>query len=157
RCRVLFVNSHDTMERVKRTAPERWMSKSILGGVGVSPEFLSAGRAAEAARRVREHADIPDDALVMLTVARRVPRKGIERRLEAVAALGTGLRSRCRYIIVGTGPSEGDLRRQVERLGLEGIVRFTGPVGSSELITFYDLADLYVQASRTVGGDVEGL
>lgn len=157
RCRVLFVNSHDTMERVKRTAPERWLSKSILGGVGVSPEFLSAGRDAEAERRVREQWDIPDDALVLLTVARLVPRKGIDRSLEAVAALGTGLRSRCRYIIVGTGPSEGDLRRQVERLGLEGIVRFTGPVGSSELITFYDLADLYVQASRTVGGDVEGL
>lgn len=68
------------------------------------------------------------DDVVIITVARLVPEKGIQNGILAVARL---LRDqpdlRLRYEIVGGGPLHGELKLLIGRLGLNEIVRLHGP------------------------------
>lgn len=66
-----------------------------------------------------------DDVLLVGTVANLKAHKGIDVLLDAVPLV---LRQvpRARFVIVGQGPLEEDLRRRSSALGLNGAVRFTG-------------------------------
>jgi len=66
-----------------------------------------------------------DDVLLVGTVANLKAHKGIGVLLDAVPLV---LREdpRARFVIVGQGPLEEDLRRRASALGLNGAVRFTG-------------------------------
>jgi len=62
---------------------------------------------------------------VIAAVGRLVEKKGFDDLLEAVALVVAGGRE-VRLELVGTGPCEADLREQVERLGLAGVVTMHG-------------------------------
>ena len=66
---------------------------------------------------------MPDGVVRCLAVARLVERNGVDDLIDAIALLERG---RYQLEIVGTGPHEAALRERVRRLGLEGVVRFTG-------------------------------
>jgi phosphatidylinositol alpha-1,6-mannosyltransferase len=91
----------------------------------------------------------------LLTVARLVPHKGVDRALEVVARLrGEGLD--IGYAVVGTGPDEPRLRRLAEQHGLGNAVRLLGSVPDEDLPAVYNLATLYLGLSREEGIEVEG-
>lgn len=93
---------------------------------------------------------------VLLSVGRLVPRKGIDKTLEALPAL---LRRHAdlHYIIVGSGPYRSRLEEMVSELGLTGRVTFTGPVDAGALTAHYALCDLFVLPNREMpDGDTEG-
>jgi PEP-CTERM/exosortase A-associated glycosyltransferase len=69
--------------------------------------------------------------------------EGLSLAIEAVKRLGDRLPS-VRLLLVGGGPQEENLRRQVERLGLEEQVIFTGRVPHAEVPRYYDLIDVLV-------------
>lgn len=74
-----------------------------------------------------------DRPLSIIAVGRLIEKKGFADLIEACAILaGYGLAFRCQ--IIGTGPLDGDLRAQIERLGLQGHVQLTGPLPRSEVI-----------------------
>ena len=54
-----------------------------------------------------------------------------------------------RFLIVGTGPSEDDLKKQAKKLNIEDKVIFTGKVQWSDVPKYYTLADVFVNASVT--------
>ena len=54
-------------------------------------------------------------------------------------------------IIVGSGPEELDLKKQVENLNLSNEVIFTGQKKYLELKEYYKSADIYIQASGYEG------
>ncbi len=93
---------------------------------------------------------------VLLSVGRLVPRKGIDRTLEAMPKL---LRRHAdlHYLIVGDGPYRERLQQMVAELGLASHVTFTGPIGDEELRAHYALCDLFVLPNREMpDGDTEG-
>ncbi len=91
----------------------------------------------------------------LLTVARLMPHKGIDRGLEALADLRhDGLD--VGYIVAGDGPARADLIRQAERLGVTEFVRWCGFVAEEDLPALYGLADVYLGLSREDGAEVEG-
>jgi len=95
--------------------------------------------------------------IVLLTVARLVPRKGHDVVLEALRLV----RHACpaaHYLVVGDGPARADLERAAERLGLSDAVTFAGFVQDDELPACYAAADVFVMVSRErpAKGDVEG-
>jgi glycosyltransferase involved in cell wall biosynthesis len=78
-----------------------------------------------------------------LAVARLVERNGVDDLLDAIALLEPG---RYQLEIVGTGPYEAALRERVRRLGLEGVVRFTGWLEPGEVARRCREADLFTLA-----------
>ncbi|MGI9666288.1 MAG: glycosyltransferase family 4 protein [Acidimicrobiia bacterium] len=86
-------------------------------------------------------------------VSRFVPRKGQQRLLDAVAELDRDVE----VLLVGKGRTEGALRRQADKLGLD--VRFEVDVPWSSLPGLYQEMDVFCMptSSRWGGLEVEGL
>jgi phosphatidylinositol alpha-1,6-mannosyltransferase len=62
------------------------------------------------------------------------------------------------YLVAGQGPEEPRLRVLARSLGMQDRVIFVGYVPGDKLVDHYNLADVYIMASREIGkeGDVEG-
>jgi glycosyltransferase involved in cell wall biosynthesis len=79
--------------------------------------------------------------LVVGTVARLVPDKGIECFLRMAASIRAA-RSDVRFLIVGDGPLRGDLERMADALGIRLSVVFTGL--RTDVPDLMDAMDLFV-------------
>ncbi len=95
-----------------------------------------------------ENVNWPADGARIATVGRLHPQKGQAVLLDALAELNRRGR-RVQLAIVGQGPQEAALRAQVERLGLQDRVVFTGFL--SNPAAYYHQADLFVIPSLTEG------
>jgi len=92
---------------------------------------------------------------VLLTIARLVPRKGIDDVLGALADVRRSVPD-VAYVIAGSGPDRTRLESIVHRNGLESSVRFVGAIADDELPLWYSLGDVFVMPSRSEPPDVEG-
>lgn len=90
---------------------------------------------------------MPKDARIVLTVARLDPIKGHDTVLRAIARMAPDERAGLRYVIVGRGWMEGNLRSLANELGIAEHVHFAGFVADSDLPLWYRAADLFVLAS----------
>lgn len=124
-------------------------------------DFLTRSYGAAAARvtRVYNGLDLagfpfqtPADRLPrIVAVGRLVEKKGFGDLIDAVALLAEqGRPVTCQ--IIGGGELEGDLRAQVERLGMQGRVEFLGPQPQSEVIAAVQGAAV-LAAPCVVGND----
>lgn len=93
---------------------------------------------------------------VLLTVTRLVPRKGVDKVLEAMPAV-TRLFPGARYLIVGDGPQRSALEAIAGKLGIAEQVTFKGAVPHDETVNFYNCADLVLLPNREEKGDADGL
>lgn len=93
---------------------------------------------------------------VLLTVTRLVPRKGVDKVLEAMPAVAR-LFPRARYLIVGDGPQRSELEAVAGKLGVADRVTFVGAVSHDETANFYHCADLVLLPNRDEEGDADGL
>ena len=107
----------------------------------------SGGRAA-----ARREAGIAEDALVVLSVSRLVPRKGMDVLVRAVAALAGEFPD---LSLVGAG--DGRDRRRLESMAgsLGAPVRFLGRVPDDRLAGLYGAADVFAMACRNRWGGLE--
>jgi phosphatidylinositol alpha-1,6-mannosyltransferase len=71
-------------------------------------------------------------------------------------ALLDGKEADVRYAVAGEGDGRRDLEQLADNLGLSGRVRFLGGVPDADLPALYNLADVYVGASRRTPLSVEG-
>lgn len=93
---------------------------------------------------------------ILLTVGRLVPRKGIDKTLEAMQSVIKQVPD-VHYLIVGIGPYQAKLAQLVEQYGLTDYVSFTGKINQDELVLHYQLCDVFIMANRTMpDGDTEG-
>ncbi|MDQ2841506.1 MAG: glycosyltransferase family 4 protein [Acidobacteriota bacterium] len=95
--------------------------------------------------------------LVLLTVARLIPRKGHRRVMAAVATLAKKVPNIC-YLIAGTGPEEESLRAYARELGVAHLVQFAGYVPEEELLDYYRACDVMAMPNSedVATGDIEG-
>ena len=91
----------------------------------------------------------------MLTVGRLVEHKGQDQALRALALLRDE-EPRLRYAIAGSGLYDEKLRALAAELGVEDRVSFLGHVDDEDLPALYNVAELYVGASRVAVDHVEG-
>ena len=98
------------------------------------------------------------DAPVVVCVSRLVARKGQD-VLVAGWPQVLARHPSARLLLVGSGPAEGSLRREISARGLQDSVVLTGGVPSDELPTHYAAGDVFAMPCRTRRGglDVEGL
>lgn len=93
----------------------------------------------------------------LLTVCRLVPRKGVDRVIEALPQV-LAHEPDTRYDIVGSGPDEPRLRTLADRVGVANRVSFLGRVSDQALGEAYRRCVLFVLPSRrTPDGELEGL
>jgi phosphatidylinositol alpha-1,6-mannosyltransferase len=91
-----------------------------------------------------------NEAVRLVCSGRLIERKGQQHLIPAVAELKErGLD--VELLIVGTGDNELTLRRQVEELGLEDTVRFTGFVEWEKMPQVYQTSDIFVLPSYNEG------
>lgn len=97
--------------------------------------------------RLRADLGIPADALVLVSPGRFVPRKGFDVLIRALAGIPESVGGRPVVpVLVGDGPSAGDLRALADTVGVADRIRWTGWVDGAG--PYYDLADLVVFPPR---------
>ncbi|MBY3552867.1 glycosyltransferase family 4 protein [Modestobacter lapidis] len=100
-------------------------------------EVIPVGIDPEAFRPPEERAG-REPASIVVTTSADVPLKGLVHLLEAVAKLRT--ERDVRLTVVGTARPGGPAATALDRLGLAGTVRFTGPVPQAELVALLQTA-----------------
>jgi len=89
----------------------------------------------------------------LLTVARLIPRKGIDTVIRALP----GLAADVAYRVVGSGPDDARLRTLAQTTGVADRVHFLGRLDESALADEYRRCTVFVlPARRTLDGDLEG-
>lgn len=126
--------------------------KPIVAGCGICRESLPGRRSRAAARN-----EIGINTRhVLLTVARLVPRKGIDmviRCLPKIVACFPDLI----YVVGGTGPDLQHLERLASDMDCVQYVRFDGALAPEQLGSYYSAADIFVMPNRYIPGQsVEG-
>lgn len=91
---------------------------------------------------IRRTYNIPEQAVVILSVGRLVRRKGFDRVIENLPVL-LAEELDVYYLICGRGPMESELRSLVSRLGIEKRVLFAGYVPDNQLAGYYAACDLF--------------
>ncbi|HLZ28939.1 MAG TPA: glycosyltransferase family 4 protein [Chloroflexota bacterium] len=95
----------------------------------------------------------PPTGTTLLTVARLIPRKGIDMVIRAMP----GLPADVAYRVVGSGPDQTRLRELARAQGVADRVCFLGRLDDSNLADEYRRCTVFVlPARRTLDGDLEG-
>ena len=106
----------------------------------------------DAIGRVRSQYGVAPDALVILALSRLVPRKGIDKLIEAAERL------HLRYpnlvvLVAGTGRDRSRLERLAGRLNAP--IRFLGRVPDADVPELYAMADVFAMLCRVRWGGLE--
>src|SRR6266568_2755233 len=113
--------------------------------LGTDPERFRPGLDAG---ELRQLFGLPDGGVRWLrTVARLEPHKGVDTVIRALPAI-VEQAADVRYAVAGSGPERERLERLAHKTGVAERVRFLGEVGERDLPALYNLATVYVGASR---------
>ncbi|MEW5948585.1 MAG: glycosyltransferase [Thermodesulfobacteriota bacterium] len=91
--------------------------------------------------------------IILLTVARLSPEKGINDAVEAVSKISAHMQ--VEYRIVGEGPQRPDLEKLVGDLGIGSTVRFLGAMGQEQLVDQYNEAHILLVPSIRIPNGLE--
>lgn len=95
--------------------------------------------------------NLPADRTVLFTVRNLVPRMGLENLIDALAESGAAGRG-CAAVIGGEGPLRRALDARIRSRGLEDIVRLVGFIPESQLVQYFQAADLVVMPTLQLEG-----
>lgn len=98
--------------------------------------------------------ELAGDGPLLLSVARLVPRKGIDNVLQAMPEVLSRMPA-LTYAVIGDGPDLPRLTALAQQLGVSRRVRFLKRV-PGDLAEYYNACDLFVMPAREAPDDVEG-
>lgn len=172
---VLSVHGGDLFDPSKGSSPHRhammrgavrWLlraSDSIVGqsqdtvrhvssiyGVDKRVELIPLGieRPPALSPANRTHFGIPDDAFVMITIGRLVPRKATPQLVEVFAQSKI---PNAHLLIVGDGPDAQPIAERARALGLADRVHLLGQVSEEQKYAALSIADAFVSTSQHEG------
>lgn len=102
---------------------------------------------------IKEQYGISDDR-VILTVGRLVPKKNHDHVLRALPEVLQKIPN-LKYLIVGSGPEEAQLKEVARQLGISKQVIFTGAIEHASLPPYYCLSNVFVMPSCVVADNFE--
>lgn len=143
-----------TFESVRTICCSQYMSEQVNRIFELPPDkvvIIPNGVDVESFRRdvnveVVRRKYIPPNHKLVFFVGRLVYEKGVQTVLEAMPRILKRIPELV-FVIAGTGPHLRQLQAQVQELGLENKVKFTGYLDSDQLYAFYKTADLTVVPS----------
>jgi glycosyltransferase involved in cell wall biosynthesis len=120
-------------------------------GTEASPSRLDDLRA-----RVRQAHNIPETAIVILSVGSLVKHKTFDRIIDNIPLLLT-IGVDVHYILCGQGPCESELQSQANRLRVDKRVHFAGHTPNRELAGYYAACDIFAMLMLdTKANNIEG-
>ena len=134
------------------------------GKLHVIPNGVREDRFAEAGPEAASRGDrlaaldasasrLDDDAFLLCSVGRQVPRKGFAWFVDEVMPT---LPDRVHYWLAGSGPQTDEIRAAGSRRGLDDRLRLLGPVSDEHLGLLYRNSDLFIMPNIAVPGTMEG-
>lgn len=182
---VLYVHGSELLKerrKIRNRGSARWSSRHILGGaaaiianskataaltreildeLGV-PErgrvrVVNPGADPDRFRPSGDDGEQPGGGVVLLSISRLVPRKGIDTVIRALPPLLDAFPD-LTYRVVGDGPDRPRLEALADEHGVRSAVRFEGHLPESGLAEAYREADVFVLPVREIADDddVEG-
>jgi phosphatidyl-myo-inositol dimannoside synthase len=113
--------------------------------LGTDPDRFKPG---VDATELRRRLGLPDGGVRwLLTVARLKPHKGVDTTLRALPAI-LARAPDIRYAVAGSGPVREELEDLARQVGVAERVHFLGAINERDLPALYNLAAVYVGASR---------
>ncbi len=147
---ALFCNSASTMMDLRRLVPD---AEGVILTPGIyPPEIITREKA-------RQHLGIALDAKVVLSIARCIPRKGIDIALRAMGRIQhmkerKDLRSEVKYVVIGDGPDSARLRQVAGKSQTQ--VQWIHNADDAEKWQWLAASDVFLLPVRDEGDDVEG-
>lgn len=136
-------------KKVANTLWDYGMNQNIeIIPTGICLDKFRCKQDEETLDRLRESLGIRKEDKVLLSLGRL----GYEKRIdELLYGMKEVVKSRedIRLLIVGGGPAEESLKTLTEELGLTSVVRFAGMVKPEEVVSYYQLGDVFVCASTS--------
>ncbi len=105
----------------------------------VVPEFTNT---------TRKDLNISEKGIILISVGRLVKRKGYEYAIRAISKL---THQNLKYLIIGDGPEEKNLKDLAKRFGVEDKVEFLGFVPEDKKFQYLSVSDIYVLSSSHEG------
>ena len=135
--------------------------KSLAAGIGRAEQYTTAYSAIEEddflspiteqkRSRFRKKYDIPDDAIVFVTIARLFHLKGHKFIIESAKELAERF-DNCIWLFVGDGILKDRLQRQIAAFGLSDRFRFTGLLPVQQMPLVIQSSDILVHCSLREG------
>lgn len=117
--------------------------------VGTDPERFTVNSLLR--ERTRKQWGINQSDIVVLNVSSLEPRKGVGRVIQTMSRLVPRF-PQLRYLILGEGEQEPELRSMVAELRLDDVVVFAGT--TSELEAYYNAADIFAMLPDDEGNSI---
>lgn len=122
---------------------------------GVSKDMLSNKKDTDAINTLRTSLNLKNDDKLILTVSRLVPSKGHKEIIRILPRLLKKFKN-VKYLIVGEGRHEAELRNLAREEGVLTNVIFAGPVAYNKVRNYLDLAYLFAMPN-TIDDEEEGV
>lgn len=119
----------------------------IPTGIDIKP-FNKNNFTLEEKNKLKESLGIKPEEKVILFLGRVATEKSIDVLMNVMPSIFNEY-SNCKFLIVGDGPSKKDLEEQAKELNIQDKVVFTGKVPYSDVPKYYNLGDVFVNASLT--------
>lgn len=102
---------------------------------------------ADARKEIRVRYGVKDSETLMTTVSRLVPKNGVDTVIKALPHIPSSIK----FLILGAGPQEEELRGLAKELNVAQRVSFYGEASQTEIPGFLFASDVFVRASRSEG------
>ena len=144
RARILLI-APQQIDEFRRHYPSAETRFTLLPP-GLDEHFQPLENLAEARRNIRSEFGVGEDDFLLLQVGSSFKTKGVDRGIQALAALPDDLRARCIYLVAGQGKAAA-YRRLAKKLGVNERVRFAGV--RQDISEVMAAADLLLHPART--------
>ncbi len=142
--RYIVVSQRDRRSLLRSGVPAERIDL-IYNAVDIRPDSISADP-----QWLRAMLGMPQDSILCLAVGRLVPVKGYDVLVQAMCRIASQA-PLLACILIGSGPQEPALRRQIREAGLEERLRLAGYREREFVLKALKSADLFVMPSRYEG------
>jgi glycosyltransferase involved in cell wall biosynthesis len=104
-----------------------------------------------AKQTIRKKLGIPQNARVVVSVRRLVFKNGIDTLIESAKKV-VKREPGVVFLVIGKGPDFGEIKIQIDRMGITNNFRLTGFVSDIDLPSYYNAADFFVLPSKSGEG-----
>ena len=141
---VLSLFTQKKLQRVYKISAEKIII--IPGGVDLERFYPATDKT-----KIRQHLNIPQEKMTLLTVRDLEPRMGLQNLIYAIKKVRLELPD-IYLVLGGQGPLDADLKLLTRKLGVEDCIKFTGFIPEIELPDYYRMADIFILPTLELEG-----
>lgn len=149
-----YVQGYDTVIVPSKKTYEALRQYGVTTDIAILPtgidvkQFSRIPKDTPEIAELRNHYGLLPEHKVLLSLGRVSKEKSVDFLIEAMPKI-LSANPNVRLLVVGDGPYKNELHSLVSSLGLNDYIIFTGRIPFCDVIKFYSLADVFVNASKT--------